>query len=98
MINKKSQQPDGLIELLLDKNAEFGDRDDAAMDLAGFDEVSVEAAFVTVVQDMTEDDGIADRAGESLAEIWKRKGAWDATLVDRMHPEAKKFFNGSSDN
>jgi HEAT repeat protein len=87
------KQPDGLVRLLLDKGAEFGDRDDAAMDLGQFDEPVAEQALTTIVEDMSEDADIADAAGESLAEIWKRKSQWDADVVSRMHPEAKKFFN-----
>lgn len=90
---KKTKQPEGLISLLLDKKAEFGDRDDAAMDLGEFDDTAAEEALTTVVQDSTEDGDIADRAGESLSEIWKRKSKWDSSLVPRMHPEARKFFN-----
>lgn len=90
---KKTKQPEGLISRLLDKKAEFGDRDDAAMDLGEFDDTAAEEALTTVVQDSTEDGDIADRAGESLSEIWKRKSKWDSSLVPRMHPEARKFFN-----
>ena len=86
------EQPQGLIELLLDKNAEFGDRDDAAMDLYKYDEPEAEQALIRVVQDMNEDADILDSAGESLAEIWKRKARWDASVVARMHPIAGQFF------
>lgn len=90
---KKTKQPEGLIQVLLDKNAEFGDRDDAAMDLGEFDDPAAEDALTQIVQEMTEDGDIAIRAGESLAEIWKRKSKWDSVLVSRMHPESRKFFN-----
>ena len=86
------EQPQGLIELLLDKNAEFGDRDDAAMDLYQYDEPAAEQALIRVVQDMNEDDDILDSAGESLSEIWKRKAKGNASVVARMHPIARQFF------
>ena len=38
------QQPQGLIEVLLDATAAEADRDDAAMDLAAYDEPEVEEA------------------------------------------------------
>jgi hypothetical protein len=90
---KRTKQPEALIRLLLDKGAEFGDRDDAAMDLAGFDDPEAEEALTTVAQDLADDEDIVDRAGESLAEIWKRKGKWDSGIVAQMHPESRKFFN-----
>ena len=90
---RMTKQPEGLIELLLDKKAEFGDRDDAAIDLGEFDDPTAEDALTRIVQDMSEDGDIADRAGESLAEIWKRKSKWDSALVSRMHPESRKYFN-----
>lgn len=91
-MNRKTQ-PEALAEVLLDKAAEFGDRDDAAMDLADFDDPAAEVALTKVVQDLSEDPDIADRAGESLAEIWNRKAKWDSGTVARMHPESRKFFN-----
>ena len=89
---KDAKQPDGLISVLLDTNAEFGDRDDAAMDLREFDEPAAEEALLTVVLSEKEDDDIADSAGESLWQIWTRKGKNDPRIVARMHPAARKFF------
>jgi hypothetical protein len=37
-------QPEGLITVLLDRNAPFGDRDDAAMDLAAYETPEAENA------------------------------------------------------
>ena len=90
--NIATAQPGGLIAVLLDTSAEFGDRSDAAMDLSSFDEPAVEEALLTIVQRETEDEGIADSAGESLWEVWRRKGKYDAEMVARMHPAARKFF------
>jgi hypothetical protein len=92
---KRGKQPEGLISVLLEVQAEFGDRHDAAMDLGGYDEPSAEEALLHVALKHEEDDGIADAAGESLLEIWKRKGKHDAALVARMHPAAQKFFQQS---
>ena len=87
-----AKQPEGLISVLLDLDAEFGDRDDAAMDLGGFDEPAAEEALLKVVLSGDEDEDIADRAGESLWQIWTRKGKNDPTVVALMHPAARKFF------
>lgn len=86
-------QPAGLIAVLLDVAAEFGDRDDAAMDLAAFDEPAAEEALLKIVLDPSEDEELVDSAGESLHEIWTRKGKHDASAVARMHPAARKHFN-----
>jgi hypothetical protein len=87
------KQPEALIALLLDESAEYGDRGDAAMDLGAYDEPAAEEALLEVVLDPSEDEGIADSAGESLWEIWRRKEKYDAALVARMHPAARKFFD-----
>ena len=86
------KQPEGLISVLLDSTAEFGDRHDAAMDLAAFDEPAAEQALLRIALDGSSDEQLADEAGHSVWEIWRRKGTHDAELVTRMHPEARKFF------
>jgi hypothetical protein len=90
---KPPGQPEGLISVLLNTEAEFGDRDDAAMDLGEFDEPAAEEALLKVVLLHTEDEGIADSAGESLWQIWSRKGKRDTNLIALMHPSARKFFD-----
>jgi hypothetical protein len=62
-----------LIEVLLNENAEFGDRDDAAMNLAEYDDSFVESALFKIAGSDLADVDLADRCGESLAEIWCRK-------------------------
>ena len=91
-MSKVPTQPDGLIVILLDTSAEFGDRHDAAMDLGAFDEPAAEEALLKVVLNEAEDEDIADPAGDSLRDIWTRKGTFDSELVARMHPAARKFF------
>ena len=87
-----STQPDGLISVLLNSSAEFGDRHDAAMDLSEHDEPAAEQALLRIALDVANDSDLADEAGHSLLEIWRRKGKHDSDLVARMHPEARKFF------
>ncbi len=87
------EQPAGLIAVLLDVSAPFGDRDDAAMDLAAFGEPAAEAALLKIVLDPSEDEDLADSAGESLREIWTRAGKHDASAVAQMHPAARRHFD-----
>ncbi len=69
------KQPQGLIEILLDVTASEADRDDAAMDLAVYDEPEVEDALIHVGADPSTPNSVAASCGESLAEIWMRKKA-----------------------
>lgn len=73
MCRRKVEQPAGLIGVLLDRNAEFGDRHDAAMDLSEFDSADVEAALEDVIQDKTEDPDLVEECEQSLQEVRRRK-------------------------
>lgn len=88
--------PEDLLACLLDKSVEFGDRDDAAMELGRFDLPWVEEGLMCVVTDHDEDEMIVDSAAESLFEIYLRQERQvDAATVARMHPAARPFFDGS---
>ena len=89
----ETKQPEGLISVLLDRSAPAGDRDDAAMDLYEYDEPEVEEALLSVVLDHADEEIVIESAGESLYQIWQRKGKHDASLVTSMHPSAQIFFN-----
>ncbi|MEM9403548.1 MAG: hypothetical protein AAGA44_13810 [Pseudomonadota bacterium] len=65
-------QPDGLLSVLRDRSAPFGDRHDAAMDLADYDEPEVVDALTKVKEDPSEDADIAEEAAHSLLEIRRR--------------------------
>ena len=71
------KQPQGLIDVLLDKRPENYDRDDAALDLGAYDEPDAEEALFQVATDPATDDDLADRCGESLANIWCRKQSFN---------------------
>jgi hypothetical protein len=86
MRRKLISQPEGLIGVLLDETAEYGDRGDAAMDLSEYDGADVEAALAHVACDPAADEMIADSCGESLAEIWCRKGQLDEAVLLRLTP------------
>lgn len=88
-------QPSGLIQVLLDIGAEFGDRHDAAMDLGAFDEVSVEEALARLACDKGTDDDLADACGESLAEIWCRKGDVTRDILIRLTPVSLRVALGT---
>ena len=83
------RQPAGLISLLLDRTAEFGDRDDAAMDLGTFDQLEVVSALATVAADPTEDDDLVARCGESLAQIWAKRGSVNEGMFERLRSTAQ---------
>lgn len=89
---KQTNQPLGLILVLLNASAPLGDRHDAAMELAAFDAPEVEAALLRVVLNLSEDEEIADAARESLWSIWDRSGQSKANLAEIFHPAARKFF------
>jgi len=66
-------QPAGLVAVLLDGEAPFGDRHDAAMDLAGYDEPEVWEALTRVKNDPNEEPDIIEEAEQSLLEIQRRR-------------------------
>jgi hypothetical protein len=78
-----------LISVLRDSRAEFGDRDDAAIALAARDEQEAVEALVSVAIDASTDSELADTCGESLAEIWSRRGAIDTAAVQRLSGVAR---------
>jgi hypothetical protein len=84
------QQPQGLIEVLLDVTAAEADCDDAAMDLAAYDEPEVEEALIHVGADSSTPNAVAASCGESLAEIWIRKKALNLEALKRLQGDACK--------
>ncbi len=88
------KQPAGLISVLLDENATISERDDAAMDLSSYDEPEAEAALISVATDPDVDEIVAWSVGESLAEIWCRKGRMDRTAISRFSGPALSELKG----
>ena len=78
----------GLIEVLLDVMASEADRDDAAMDLAAYDEPEVEEALIRMGVDPSTPNSVAASCGESLAEIWIRKKSLNLDALKRLQGEA----------
>jgi hypothetical protein len=83
------KQPQGLIEVLLDATAAEADRDDAAMDLAAYDDSEAEDALIRAGVEPSTPSVVAASCGESLAEIWLRKGEMNLTALKRLRREAR---------
>ena len=81
--------PESLIVILRDRAASADARDDAAMDLAAYDEPQVQEALVAVGSDPSTPGTIAASAGESLAEIWLRGDQFDPNAFVRLVGEAR---------
>jgi hypothetical protein len=82
-------QPQGLIEVLLDVTAAEADRDDAAMDLSTYDDPEVEEALIRVGVEPSTPRSVAASCGESLAEIWLRKGKLNLSALKLLRSEAR---------
>jgi hypothetical protein len=91
MMRSKVKQPDGLIHVLLNRNADLGDRDDAAMDLAAFDQPEVQHVLAQIALDMTTDATLAESCAESLAEIWCRNDNLDLRVHKRISSPSLRF-------
>ena len=83
------EQPQGLIEVLLDATAAEADRDDAAMDLAAYDDSEDEDALIRVGVEPSTPGTVAASCGESLAEIWLRKRKMNLAALKRLRREAR---------
>ena len=79
---------------MLDPSAEE-DWDDAARDLGRYDEPEAEEALIKKATDLSIDDDLADVCGESLAEIWCRRGVIDQEILARLHPVAREIATGT---
>jgi hypothetical protein len=62
-----------LMKVLLDRSAEYGDRSDAALDLANFDTVEVVGVLWEVVLDEDSDQDLVETAIDTLYTIIARK-------------------------
>ena len=79
---------EGLISVLLDFTAELSERDDAAMDLGEFDDERALSALYMIANNHAEDETLAASCGESIAQIWLRRGACDEQILETLHPSA----------
>ena len=95
ILRTHADQPQGLIRVLLDCNAQSGARDDAATDLSAFDEPEAEAALVVVASDPTTDPHLAETCGASIAEIWCRREELDVAVLRRLRDRALDIVVGT---
>lgn len=78
-----------LVEILLDTDADWSDRHDAALNLAEFDEKPIEDALLQVAQNTEEDDTLVETCGESLGIIWSTRQAFDVVIYKSLSLPAK---------
>lgn len=87
-------QPQGLIGVLLNTTAEYGDRDDTAMDLGAYDEPEAEEALLKVASDPVTDAALAETCGKSLGEIWVRRDCLNIDGLRKLRGPALLFALG----
>ena len=95
LIRPKVNQPEGLISVLNDLSAPFGDRGDAAMDLGAYDEAL--PTLVAIAGREGEDPDIVEDCGESIGDIWKRTGGFDRAIYLSLPADAQKMISGILD-
>ncbi|MEY3201013.1 MAG: hypothetical protein RIR70_563 [Pseudomonadota bacterium] len=77
-----------LIDVLLDQNAREDERDDAAMDLAEFDDDRALNALVEVASSLSESSLIVASCGESIGQIVSRGKIGGQVNLNGLRPEA----------
>lgn len=79
-----------LIDVLFDENANVSEKDDAAMDLAAYDDPEIIQHLVKKGSDEKEDSVVLNSCKESLAEIWIRNDSFNQEMFNLLSPIAKK--------
>ena len=83
-----------MISVLLDESAEYGDRDDAAMDLGAYDKPEAEVALLCVACLPDTEPGLAETCGESLGEAWSRRDAFNRDGLMKLKGAAQDLALG----
>jgi predicted RNA-binding Zn ribbon-like protein len=78
-----------LTAILLNREIDDSERDDAAISLREFDDEPVRKALSTVAAGPDESAVLVDTCGESLAEIWCRRRSLDRASWNALRPEAR---------
>lgn len=79
-----------LIDIILDPNAEDHEKDDAALDLAEYDDEKALAALIKASKNPTYSDQFAlENYGEAIGEMWARKNQFDLQDYKLLHPTAR---------
>lgn len=89
-VGSESDRCPSLIVILLDKSARWDERDDAAMDLADFDEPEALEALLRVAGDPTEGEVLLETVGDAIAEILGRHPDRVIEHPERLAPRALK--------
>jgi hypothetical protein len=87
LLQKFFNVPYSYVDKLLDRSLGWAIRDDYAVFMIDYDEPEVDALF-RVASDPTEDDDMAESCGESVAEIWCRKGTLKIDCIRQLKPAA----------
>jgi hypothetical protein len=95
-----TNQPDAktvrlLAELLRDRSANIGERDDAAMDLAYSDDPAGLEALLEVARHADDHPMVLDSCGESIAEIAVRTGHFERSWLDGLAEPALRNVRGA---
>lgn len=75
--------------LLNDRDAWYSD--EAAWEIAQFNDPEAEEALVDFLKEEDETDSLIDHAAESLAEIWNRNKSWNKETCTSL-PEKARYF------
>ncbi len=78
-----------LIQVMLDRTAYEGDREDAALQLARLSDTKAIPTLSRVALDTTESDVMRDSAAEAIARIWVQNDVFDGALYDSLQGIAK---------
>ena len=103
---------DLLIELLFDQQASIAERDDAAVDLANFNDPRAISALLACASNKQENELVLNSCGESLGAIWVSQNDFNEQayhnlsstsrygiyyVVDARRPEWVKKYNLDND-
>ena len=94
-MTRRVAQPAGLISVLRDRTARLDERDDAALDLAQYDEPEALHALIRVASDQSDDELLLDSCGQSIAEIWARLGIVENAVLLALTPTARRILLGT---
>jgi hypothetical protein len=85
---------DSLISVLMDGFAREDERDDAAIDLGDSDAPEALAALIQAGSDPGVPDTVQASCGESIADIWIRRGNYDYSIWQKLcSPTRNELIN-----
>jgi hypothetical protein len=79
-----------LVDIILDPNAADHEKDDAALDLAEFNDDHALNALIKASQNPSKTDLFAlDNYGETIGKIWVKRNFFDKEIYNSLHSDAK---------